>query len=244
MIQLFEALKQPMWDNERRPRKVPPHHANGRGLDKGDTAPMPDSTLKLCECGCGQPAPIAKRTDSRHSYVKGQPVRFVCGHHGRRPLAERFWPKVDKTPGHGPWGDCHLWTGCTSAGYGDISLDGRMVLAHRVAWFLETGEWPDPCALHRCDNPSCVNPAHLFEGTHADNSADKVAKGRGDAPRGERNGSAKLTTSAVAEIRALYPGVTQRELASAYGVSQPAISRVLHHKQWALGAALAARQRG
>jgi len=193
---------------------------------------MPDATLKLCECGCGQPAPVAKMTSSRRGHVKGEPVRFVHNHHGRRPLAERFWEKVDRSPGHGPWGDCHIWTGgITGVGYGGIKLDGRMQQAHRVAWFLETGEWPDPCALHHCDNPPCVRFGHLFEGTHDDNMADKIAKGR--EVRGAQACGAKLTVADVLAIREASLTTARRDLAVRYGVSKGTVGCVVRRETWA-----------
>jgi len=102
----------------------------------------------------------------------------------KRPLAERFFAKVDK---NGPiirpdLGPCHLWTGSTDGdGYGQIGLGARgegLEKAPRVAFFLEHGRWPEPCALHKCDNPPCVRPDHLFEGTKADNMRDMANKGR------------------------------------------------------------------
>lgn len=85
----------------------------------------------------------------------------------------RFWAKVDKT------GDCWVWTAATNPkGYGQFYVEG-MRLAHRVSWILAHGPIPDDlCVLHRCDHPPCVNPAHLFLGTYADNNHDRDAKGR------------------------------------------------------------------
>jgi hypothetical protein len=95
-----------------------------------------------------------------------------------KPLTVRFWAKVEKA---GP-DDCWLWAGATVPnGYGKISRGGSsgLLLAHRVSWILAKSEIPEgQLVLHRCDNRLCVNPAHLFLGTHGDNARDMVAKGR------------------------------------------------------------------
>jgi hypothetical protein len=109
----------------------------------------------------------------------------------RLALKERFWAKVNK---NGPvirpeLGPCWVWTAALGTfGYGAIALGGKFggkVDAHRAAWFIEFGHWPAPCCLHHCDNQSCVKacsdefgPAHLFEGSQADNMRDAARKGR------------------------------------------------------------------
>lgn len=86
-------------------------------------------------------------------------------------LAERFWAKVDKTS------NCWLWTGSLNQGYGQILLEGRLVKAHRVAFFLEHERWPQPMALHACGNRQCVR--HIYEGTAKDNYADMLRLNEG-----------------------------------------------------------------
>ena len=129
----------------------------------------------LCFCGCGMPAPIAKRNRPELGHVKGQPIKFRQGHGGRRPIADRFWAKVDR----GSPTDCWLWTaGTLRGGYGAFSPEsGRQASAHRVAYELTHGSIPDGLVLdHLCRTPACVNPAHLEPVTHRENTL------RGTAP--------------------------------------------------------------
>lgn len=107
---------------------------------------------------------------------------------------ERFWAKVDKSPGLGPRGDCWEWRGASVRGYGNLgwSVDGKLqtFLAHRVSYFLVTGKQPGDVMCHECDNPLCVNPEHLWSGTRAQNALDRDEKGRGggDKRHGLNNG--------------------------------------------------------
>jgi hypothetical protein len=91
-------------------------------------------------------------------------------------VEERFWAKVDKRSGPD---SCWTWTAAkTLRGYGRFMLDGKARLAHRLAWRLAGGTEAEALVCHRCDNPSCVNPAHLFLGDQFDNMRDMTAKGR------------------------------------------------------------------
>lgn len=140
-------------------------------------------------------------------------------------LEARFWPKVDKRAAD----ECWRWTGATSGqGYGYIRIARRCVFAHRTSWALSVGLTHFGLGvLHTCDNPPCVNPAHLFLGTNTDNMRDKTAKGRQAA--GSRHGCAKLSEFDVAEIRRLDSSraIARRDLAARYGVTKEAISYIV-----------------
>jgi len=154
-------------------------------------------------------------------------------------LHDRFWGWVDKG---GPE-DCWEWRGHrTKRGYGHFQVNKAIgpKRAHRVAYFLHTGQQPGALkVLHRCDNPPCCNPAHLFLGTQADNVRDMVSKGRQGtfvppALKGEANPRAKITQKQADEIRRLYGtgDYKQRELAEMFGINQQRISQIVRGKGW------------
>lgn len=120
-----------------------------------------------------------------------------------------------------------------SRGYGQFFLNGRPEGAHRVAWMLARGTIPGGQEIcHRCDNPRCVRPDHLFIGTHAENVKDAAKKGRLHAPRPKRQ---KITDAQVDEVVALVrSGRTQQSVAQQYGVSKVLVSRVMRGtaRQW------------
>jgi predicted XRE-type DNA-binding protein len=143
---------------------------------------------------------------------------------------ERFEEKVEQsTPGA-----CWEWTAHRQPdGYGMFRCDGQMRLAHRVAYTIHRGEIPaGKYVCHRCDNPGCVNPDHLFVGTQADNMGDAKAKGR--HAHGESNNYAKLTVKKVKRIRELWATgqITQVELGRAFGVTGAAINHVVQGHTW------------
>jgi hypothetical protein len=146
----------------------------------------------------------------------------------RKTIQERFWEKVDR---RGP-DECWEWTATRHGqGYGHFKVAGRVEKAHRVSYELANGlAGEGTFVCHTCDNPPCVNPGHLFLGTHADNMADMYEKDRGRKASGENHGRAKLTNEQVAEIRGAWPKSSQRQLAAQYGVSQRQIFRIVNFK--------------
>lgn len=135
---------------------------------------------------------------------------------------QRFWRKVQKAAPD----ECWIWQGAPDAnGYGRFSVGGRagrQMLAHRYALGVTD---PAISVLHSCDNPPCVNPAHLREGTNADNMRDMAVR--------ERSRTTKLTASQVVEIRRLAEaGVSQRRLAREFGVRQGNIHAIVSRATW------------
>lgn len=127
---------------------------------------------------------------------------------------------------------CWVWTAVKEReGYGKIKSDGKMRQAHRVSYELHRGEIPGGMFVcHHCDNRSCVNPEHLFLGSHVDNMEDMKSKARQQI--GTKNCQAKLTEADILAIRAAR-GAPQPELARAYGVSQSHISDIQTGRKWA-----------
>ena len=153
-----------------------------------------------------------------------------------------FWSKVQIKGAN----DCWLWTaGKFRGGYGGFSVNRRTKKAHRIALMLSGVDVPDSSLVcHRCDNPSCVNPSHLFVGSPKDNTADMIAKGRKPSlkgtkvnpdktMKGEKHGRSKLTTNDVLSIRQmLATGMSQSQIAEMMNVSQTCISKISRYTRW------------
>jgi hypothetical protein len=156
----------------------------------------------------------------------------------------RFWSHIHVSRDS----DCWLYTkGCFPFGHGCFKAERKSWMAHRMAWVLLFGELaPNLCVLHRCDNPPCCNPAHLFLGTKSDNSADMISKGRharGDrhAVRknpllvtGMKNPRAVMTDDLVRELRTLWTTGEFRaeDLGIKFGISTAQAYRIATGSQW------------
>ena len=170
---------------------------------------------KHCACGCG-----SMLTKGKAIY---KPGHWAKTSNGRKNDMARFFAHVDKSQ------DCWIWTGHKDKhGYGSLSYEGKHWKTHRLSYYLTHGSIPDGMGvLHKCDNPSCVNPDHLFVGTQSTNVADMKSKLR--CAYGEKSGTAKLTWQQASEIRQLYvPGKrgSAVSLADQFGVGRQQIVRV------------------
>jgi hypothetical protein len=192
-----------------------------------------EAIMKTCTMdACDNPL-LAKGLCRKHylrKYRTGKPE----GVRPNGPLEERFWPKVNK---RGP-DDCWEWQASrTPRGYGQIGLGGnaKPIPAHRASYMLAHGRIPDGMhVLHSCDNPACVNPAHLRLGTHAENMRDKVERGRVPKSeficRGEGNINAKLNADLVRKARSGELSVD--EVIEMTGVNRSTVNAAKRGKTW------------
>jgi len=196
----------------------------------------PTMTRRTCQ-QCGKPF-LARLCIVRDGYGKFCGKKCFYRHRWQAP-EERFFSNINKSgpvPSCDPsLGPCWLWTGRSRNGYGALYFYGRERMASAVSYELAHGQ-PIPDSrhvLHKCDNPPCVNPTHLYLGTPADNSRDKVSRGR--QAWGEKIGVAKLSAVQVLDIRSLLEqGNTTTSLAKRFGVNQSTISRIKNGKRWGL----------
>ena len=194
--------------------------------------------IRICEA-CGQ-SYEKKKGVSLPQFLRSRACSRACASALGKPmrawptLEERFWAKVDKADGHGPNGDCWVWTAYRDEfGYGRFNRRGFSGgMAHRTSYDLNVGRIPDGMLVrHKCDNPSCVRPEHLELGDDQDNSNDQVARGRQRAPKGVSSPKARLTED---QVRAIFADPRkQREIAAEYGISQSAVMMIKTKRNWA-----------
>lgn len=142
-----------------------------------------------------------------------------------------FWSNVRRVEGDGCW---EWLAGKTKKRYGAFVFNGRNLIASRMAFILANGNIRcDLYALHKCDNPPCCRPDHIYAGTHIDNVRDAVARSGQRHHRGATNCNAKLTVEQVASARALHlSGVSGNVLAARFGLSQPSMSKLLRGESY------------
>lgn len=191
---------------------------------------------RSCE-GCGAiftSKPYEKRPRKRTRFCSRSCILKKCWRNRqRKPILDRFVDKI--LIGN----DCWLWLGGKDKdGYPrtrDNKKPYRQVRASRMAYELFIGPFPPGTeACHKCDNPPCVRPSHIFPGTHSDNMRDAIQKGRKVGMRGEAHPLAKLTNDEVLEIKILIRSkVRSYSIAKRFGVSAQTISNIKKERQWA-----------
>lgn len=179
---------------------------------------MREQSTKLCECGCGSPAPISPRTDRFHGWVKGQPKRFISGHNSTvRVLSANDYVVRDT----GFSSECWMWSGQQYGGYGKVTVRKRRVWAHRAMWEQTNGPVPEGLELdHLCRVPCCIRPDHLEAVTHREN----LRRGKGT----------RVTPEMLAQIRELrVTGMSHRDIARAVGIGRTSVGDILNGHRWA-----------
>jgi hypothetical protein len=172
---------------------------------------------------CGRPFMVFPSRLGRRQFCSQK-----CKSPGVANTPEQFWAITEEATN-----GCRVWTGPRDPdGYGWVTWCGTQKKAHRHAYELAHGPIPPGhFACHRCDNPPCVNPDHLFAGTVLDNAADAIAKGR--YARGESAGKSKLTAEQVSQIRQRYvAGESQSALGRSFSISQSTVGNIVRRDTW------------
>lgn len=184
-------------------------------------------------CGTSFTPHYANKDTARYCShkCKGADCHAMGGYRGS--LHARFLSAVDKTPGHGPDGDCWIWTrtNLSKDGYGRLRLKKKWVLAHRHSYATFVEPIPDGAFVcHSCDNRLCVNPGHLWLGDARSNTHDMIAKGRDRYLVGQESAPAKLTDEQALSI--LNDSRPQNIIAEEYGISKAAVCLLKNRKTW------------
>ncbi len=146
------------------------------------------------------------------------------------PINELFWSRVNV----GKTVLCWEWRGCRDKhGYGQFSVARKITRSHRVAFWLRNGFWPK-VACHRCNNPTCCNPDHIYDGTPLTNASDRELSGRGRRLMGEAQWQSRLTDAQAIEVRRIYSkgGKSIESLASDFDVGRSTIQRIVSGKSY------------
>ena len=195
-----------------------------------NTPANPPTAVRLCEV-CGvvippEPGRVTVRRRVCSTRCVGALKTYIPNHHFDNGYT------IDPTTG------CWMWdrakTSQENFTYGVLQVDRKPVLAHRFSYTRFKGAISEGLFVcHTCDRPSCVNPAHLWLGTNAENTKDRDEKGRGGTSVGERNGASKLTVIEVSRIKeGLRAGRTQQDLANTFGVSVGAVGKIKRVETW------------
>lgn len=193
--------------------------------------PMEAKNCRLCSDAFGR-----HKKDSARQWRNRQFCSTKCSnrHKAEEQKSEgrtmaRFLSKVKKTD------TCWVWVACRDKhGYGRFGLGGRVIRAYRASWILHNGPIPEGAhVLHKCDNPPCVRPDHLYLGTHKDNMRDMRVRKRASGPKGTNNYNCRLTPKAAIDIYQRYvAGEQMKTLADEYGVTPPAVHSICWGRTW------------
>lgn len=199
-------------------------------FNRGENQMTITSVSKICLVdGCNKPAIKLGRCDTDYHRFRRTPEyrRKLNRGDGQNPT-ERFWSRVTRTTDDACW----EWQGTTCLGYGHVSFLGKLQKAHRVAWYLTHGKFPEQYLLHSCDNRKCVNPQHLREGSQQENMNDMKTRMR--QARGQDTGVAVLNIQKVREIRQMRArSMSYRAIAEVIGVGATTVRQVIARKTWA-----------